>query len=453
MNPNIMQEVKAKMMNLPKLIILASLPLLIVFGSIFFLATPAGALGDPQIATQIISNPGTNWSPSLPSITSSTSVAAQLLKNDTSSGYQGAIQSWKSTQGTTLLIELVQGTLTTKTLPTLESSTINVICTSPSSPALSVPGIPDGLSATCTEESAFGAIPINMVMGSQGNTFFIVIGIGKHLDNSVGVLTPVAIAQYQAIPQPLLTPLHEAIIGAALFVIVIIFLLILLKVSKKKKKALLLSQRQFESDSLIGELGFSHSTGESYAYVAGPAPGEGPYPDFNNPDAHKEKEPASLPSFYQPAPESDLMSANSPTGMPLTLQLSSQPTLVPPTAASPVSAPYTQMGTNEVPLTAPLSISSVPPPPASPLAAPLSASSAPSVEPEVAILGIPDMPPPPPSPLAAPPPPPPPAAIAIPSIPVGWHPDETNREIQRYWDGSAWTRQMHWDGTNWIPFS
>jgi hypothetical protein len=32
----------------------------------------------------------------------------------------------------------------------------------------------------------------------------------------------------------------------------------------------------------------------------------------------------------------------------------------------------------------------------------------------------------------------------------GWYPDQQDMNVQRYWDGSAWTSARHWAGTEWV---
>jgi hypothetical protein len=32
----------------------------------------------------------------------------------------------------------------------------------------------------------------------------------------------------------------------------------------------------------------------------------------------------------------------------------------------------------------------------------------------------------------------------------GWYPDQQDMNVQRYWDGSAWTSARHWGGTEWV---
>jgi hypothetical protein len=32
----------------------------------------------------------------------------------------------------------------------------------------------------------------------------------------------------------------------------------------------------------------------------------------------------------------------------------------------------------------------------------------------------------------------------------GWFPDSRELNLERYWDGMAWTRQRRFDGTNWV---
>jgi hypothetical protein len=44
----------------------------------------------------------------------------------------------------------------------------------------------------------------------------------------------------------------------------------------------------------------------------------------------------------------------------------------------------------------------------------------------------------------------PPGPTAGPTQNPGWYPDQQNMQIQRYWDGSAWTATRHWDGSAWV---
>jgi Protein of unknown function (DUF2510) len=32
----------------------------------------------------------------------------------------------------------------------------------------------------------------------------------------------------------------------------------------------------------------------------------------------------------------------------------------------------------------------------------------------------------------------------------GWFPDATDRNVERYWDGTTWTRRRHFDGATWV---
>jgi hypothetical protein len=39
--------------------------------------------------------------------------------------------------------------------------------------------------------------------------------------------------------------------------------------------------------------------------------------------------------------------------------------------------------------------------------------------------------------------------LAAVSTTPGWYGVEGERSIQRYWDGTSWTHQVHWDGRTW----